>query len=42
MEKGQKFYKDKALDYFIEASAKTNENVEKAFIMVAKMLYKKH
>ena len=41
-EKGAKFYKDKGLDYFVEASAKTSENVEKAFIMMAKMLYKKH
>ena len=35
-EKGHKFYKEKGLDYFVEASAKTNENVEKAFIMMAK------
>ena len=41
-EKGQKFFKEKGLDYFVEASAKTSENVEKAFIMMAKMLYKKH
>ena len=41
-EKAQKFAKDKGIDYFVEASAKTSENVEKSFIMMAKMLYKKH
>lgn len=41
-EKGEKFKKDKNLDYFIETSAKTNENVEQTFITAAKMLYKKH
>jgi len=34
--------KDKGIDFFVETSAKTSENVEKVFTMAAKMLYKKH
>ena len=41
-EKGEKYMKEKNLDYFLETSAKTSENVENAFIMAAKMLFKKH
>jgi Ras-related protein Rab-14 len=41
-DRAEKFKKERRLDYFLEASAKTGENVEKAFIMAAKMLFKKH
>mmetsp|Transcript_16968 Transcript_16968/g.12139 ORF Transcript_16968/g.12139 Transcript_16968/m.12139 type:complete len:104 (+) Transcript_16968:415-726(+) len=40
-EKAEKFKKEHGLDYFIETSAKTNENVEKLFMFAAKMLFKK-
>ena len=41
-EQGEKFKKEKGIEYFIETSAKTNENVQEAFIIAAKMLYMKH
>ena len=41
-EQGERFAKQNGIDYFIEASAKTNLNVEKLFLMASKMLYKKH
>ena len=41
-EAGERFAKDNNIQYFIETSAKTDMNVRETFIMVAKMLYKKH
>ena len=41
-EQGEKFKRENGIDYFIETSAKTNENVELAFINAAKMLFRKH
>eukprot|EP00347_Sterkiella_histriomuscorum_P007111 403350220 len=41
-EKGEQFRREKGIEYFIETSAKTNENVQESFIVAAKMLYKKH
>ena len=41
-EQGEKFKREKGIEFFIETSAKTNENVQEAFIVAAKMLYKKH
>jgi GTPase SAR1 family protein len=41
-EKAEKFKKERGIDYFIETSAKTNENVEKLFMMAGKMLFKKY
>ena len=41
-EQGEKFRRDRGIEFFIETSAKTNENVQDSFIIAAKMLYKKH
>ena len=41
-EQAERFRKENGIEYFIETSAKTSENVQEAFIMAAKMLYKKH
>ena len=38
-EKGEKFYLDHQLDFFIETSAKTGENAQKVFIKAAQILY---
>ncbi len=37
--KGEKFYLDHQLDFFIETSAKTGENAQKVFIKAAQILY---
>ena len=41
-EKGQQFYKDNKLDFFLETSAKTGINVEDVFTSAAKILYREH
>ena len=41
-EKAEKFYLDHKLDFFIETSAKTGENVQKIFIKAAQMLYEEY
>ncbi len=41
-EQGQRFAKENNINFFMEASAKSNENVEQTFIVAAKMLYKIH
>ena len=38
-EMAEEFRKDKGIHYFVEASAKTGDNVENMFIMASKMLY---
>ena len=40
--KAEKFKKERGIDYFIEVSAKTSDNVERLFMMAAKMLFKRH
>ena len=39
-EEGEKFYNDNQLNLFLEASAKSNTNVQDIFINAAKILYK--
>lgn len=41
-EQGEKFRREKGIEFFIETSAKTNQNVQETFVVAAKMLYKKH
>ncbi len=41
-EVGERFAKENNIQYFIETSAKTDMNVRETFIMVSKMMYKKH
>lgn len=40
--RGEAFAKEKCMNGFIETSAKSGENVEKAFMSAAKELFKQH
>jgi hypothetical protein len=42
VEKAMKYAADKNIDFYIETSAKTSHNVQEAFTMIARMLYRKH
>ena len=41
VEKALKYKADKNLDLFIETSAKTSQNVQECFTLIARMLYRK-
>ena len=41
-ERAEKFKNEHNLDFFIETSAKSGDNIEKLFTMTAKMLYKQN
>ena len=41
-EAAQRFAKENGIHFFIEASAKTSENVQTAFLSASKIMYKRH